>query len=313
MTKSTTTKSTTTAKEKFLRYFSLPEEYSTHESSRVVIIPVPYESATSHRGTKNGPKAVLTASQSVELFDDELWVEPYKIGIQTAPEVHMAPVTTSSKQPFKELYDVVLPLVEFGKFPIIIGGEHALTFGAVLACAERYPDLSILHVDAHSDLRKPDQAKPYSHASIAYNLYQTLPQPIITQVGVRNISADEVAWLEEEKPRINIYYARRQNRWNWREIVQTLSENVYLTIDVDCLDPSFMPSTGAPEPGGMSWQQLTDLVKTVCINKNVVAADIVDLTPIKTLFAPDFLVAKLLYKIIGYRFALDLGVTKKYL
>jgi agmatinase len=308
------TKSTTTPKEKLVNFFGLPERYSTHERSQVVIIPVPYEATTSYgKGTKNGPKAVMAASQEVELFDDELWLEPYKIGIQTAPEVTMTAATKTTKQPFKDLYKTVLPLVEFGKFPIIIGGERSLSLGGVQACIERYPNLSVLQISAHSDLRESYQGNPYSHASVSHQLYHTLPEPILTQVGVRNISAEAAAWLETEKPTINIFWARKQNRWDLREIVQTLSKNVYLTIDVSALDPSIMPSTGTPEPGGLSWQQLTDLVKMVCIRKNVVAADIVELAPIKGLHAPDFLVAKLLYKLIGYRFALDLGVTKKYL
>ena len=169
---------------------------------------------------------------------------------------------------------------ETGKFPISIGGEHSLSLGAVKACAQRYPDLSILQIDAHGDLRKSYDGNPYSHASVAYHIYKALPQPLITQVGIRNISQDEVNWLEEDKPNINIFWARQQDRWNLLEIVHTLSDNVYLTIDVDGLDSSVMPSTGTPEPGGMSWYQLIHLIKTLCIRKNVVGADIVELAQI---------------------------------
>ena len=170
-----------------------------------------------------------------------------------------------------------------------------------------------MQIDAHGDLRKSYDGNPYSHASVAYHVYKALPQPLITQVGIRNISQEEVNWLEEDKPNINIFWARHQDRWNFHEIIHTLSDNVYLTIDVDGLDSSVMPSTGTPEPGGMSWYHLIELIKVLCIRKNVVGADIVELAPIANLHAPDFLVAKLLYKLIGYRYALELGVTKKYL
>lgn len=301
-------------KQKQASYFGLPNEYTSQDKSQVVVVPVPYEATTSYgKGTKNGPKAILEASQQVELFDDELWIEPYKIGIHTHKDVKMQPATELDEHPFQELYDAITPLVEFGRFPIVLGGEHSLSLGAIRACAKRFPDLSVLQIDAHADLRQSYEGNPYSHASVAFHIYRTLTNKSLTQVGIRNISLEEVTWLEEEQPNINIFWARNQDRWNFHEIVHTLSDNVYLTIDVDGLDSSIMPSTGTPEPGGMSWYQLTELIKVLCIRKNVVAADIVEHAPIKNLSAPDFLVAKLLYKIIGYKFALELGVTKKYL
>lgn len=295
-------------------YFGLPDEFSAPENSKVAIVPVPYEATTSYgKGTAKGPEAILKASQQVELFDEELWVEPYKIGIQTVAPVVMEPVTAETESPFQELRDVIAPLIEFGKFPVVLGGEHSLSLGAVAACADRYPDLSVLQIDAHADLRESYEGNPYSHASVSYHIYQGLPSPLITQVGIRNISAGEVEWLEKERPNVNIFWARHQDRWNYHEIVSTLSDNVYLTIDIDGLDGGIMPSTGTPEPGGMTWYQLMELIKLVCVKKNVVGADIVELSPIDNLHAPDFLAAKLLYKLIGYRCALDLGVTKKYL
>lgn len=313
-TKSKAVKATKPAKAKKVNYFGLPEEYSSPENSKVVILPVPYEATTSYgMGTKNGPAAILDASQQVELFDDELWVESYKVGINTGDEIKMSPVTATTKQPFVELQDAVRPLVEFSKFPIVLGGEHSLTLGAVKACTHKYPDLSILQIDAHCDLRPSYEGNPHSHASVAYQLYKTLKRPLITQVGIRNVSSDEVAWMEEEQPNINIFWARNKDKWNFHDIVETLSDNVYLTVDLDGLDSGIMPATGTPEPGGMDWYHLMELIKQVCVRKNVVACDIVELSPIKGLHAPDFLAAKLMYKIIGYRFALDLGVTKKYL
>lgn len=300
--------------QKQANFFGLPEEFSTYEKSQAVIIPAPYEYTVSYgKGTKNGPKAVREASQQVELFDDELWIEPYKIGIFSADDVKTAPVSEKTEKPFQEIYEAVKPIVESGKFPIVIGGEHSVSIGAVRACLDRYPNLSILQVDAHADLRQSYEGNPYSHASVSYHLYKMMKQPKLTSVGVRNISTEEVEWMESESPDISIYWARHKSRWNFTEIINTLSDNVYLTIDVDGLDGSIMPSTGTPEPGGMDWYELMELIKQVCVRKNVVGADIVELAPISKLHAPDFLVAKLLYKLIGYRFALDLGVTKKYL
>jgi agmatinase len=296
------------------RYFGIPDEFASAENARVSIIPVPYEATVSYgHGTANGPEAVLEASQQVELFDDELWIEPYKVGIHTAEAVHMKPQNGETEDPFGELRTAISPMIEFGKFPIIIGGEHSLTLGAVKACVDKYPDLSILQIDAHADCRDSYEGNPYSHASVSYHLYKALPEPIITQVGIRNISSGEVEWMEQEKPRINIFWARQQDKWNFNEIVNTLSDNVYLTIDIDGLDSGIMPATGTPEPGGMTWYQLMELIKQLCVKKNVVAADVVEFAPIPNLHAPNFLVAKLIYKLIGYRYALDLGVSKKYL
>jgi agmatinase len=198
------------------------------------------------------------------------------------------------------------------KFPIVIGGEHSLSIGPVRALVEKHPDLSVLQISAHGDLRGSYEGNPFSHASVSFQIYKILPKPQMTIVGVRNVSYEEVMWLENEQPSVEIFWARKMDRWNFHEIVNTLSNTVYLSIDVDGLDPSIMPSTGTPEPGGMSWTQLTDLIKILCVRKNVVGADIVELAPTPGLHAPDFLAAKLLYKIIGYRYALDLGVAKKY-
>lgn len=300
--------------EKLHNYFGLPEEYSAAENSKVFIVPCPYTAANSDtKGTKNGPKAVLEASQQVELFDEELWTEPHTIGIHTHNEVRMPALIRETDQPFQELYDAISPLIEADKFPIIIGGEHSLSLGAVRACAAKYPDLSVLQIDAHAGLRASSDGTAYSHASVGYHIYQALPNPIITNVGVRNIGKEEVIWLESEEPMVNIFWSRQKDRWNFHEIVNTLSDNVYLTIDVDGLDSSLVPATGRPEPGGISWYEILELIKVLCIRKNVVAADIVEFSPINDFRAPDFLVAKLLYKLVGYRYALDLGVTKKYL
>jgi len=295
-------------------YFGLSADHSERDNSRVAIIPVPYEATTSYgKGTKDGPKAILEASHQVELFDDELWIEPFKIGVHTTASVKMEAVTSESEDPFKEVTDVVRPLLDGDKFPIIVGGERSISLGGVKGCIGKYPNLSILQLDAHCDLRASYEGNDYSHASAAFQMYKALPDPRITQVGVRNVSWEEVAWMEEDEPQINIFWARNKAKWDYNEIINTLSDNVYLSINVNVLDCGIMPATGTPEPGGIDWYQLMDLIKQVCVRKNVVCADLTELSPIKGMSAPNFLAAKLLYKLIGYRFALDLGVTKKYL
>ncbi|CAN5330573.1 agmatinase [soil metagenome] len=295
-------------------YFGLSEDYSDKDKSRVAIVPVPYEATTSYgKGTKDGPEAMLVASQQVELFDDELWIEPFKIGIHTADAVKIDAAANESESAFDGLADTVKPLINSDKFPILLGGEHSLTLGGVKGCLEKYPGLSVLQIAAHSNLRSSYEGNTHSHASVGFQVYKALTTPAMTQVGIRNISWEEVAWMEEEEPNLSIFWARNQSKWDVGEIINTLSNDVYLSISVDALDCGIMPATGAPEPGGIDWYQLMELIKLVCVRKNVVAADITELSPIPGLHAPNFLAAKLMYKLIGYRFALDLGVTKKYL
>lgn len=295
-------------------YFGLSDDYSSKDNSRVAIVPVPYEATTSYgKGTKDGPKAMLEASQQVELFDDELWIEPFKIGIHTTESVKVEAATSESDDAFSSVAESIKPLIHSDKFPILLGGEHSITLGGVKGCLDKYPNLSVLQIAAHSNLRSSYEGNSHSHASVGFQVYKALSAPIMTQVGIRNISWEEVAWMEEEEPNISIFWARNQNKWDVSEIINTLSNDVYLSISVDALDCGIMPATGAPEPGGIDWYQLMELIKLVCVRKNVVAADITELSPIKGMHAPNFLAAKLMYKLIGYRFALDLGVTKKYL
>jgi agmatinase len=298
---------------KVANYFGIEDQhYTAQESSQVVILPCAYEGDA--RGTRLGPKSIYEASLQIERFDDELWTEPYKIGICSHKELKPSPAPDIDSSPLQELTEALKPLVEIGKFPIVIGGDRALTIGTVPAYVEKYPNLSVLQVDAQATCHKTRAGNQFHHSCTAFQLYNNiLEKPLITQVGVRNISAEEAAWMEENKPQINIFWARQQDRWNFNDIVATLTDDVYLTIDLDALDSGIMPSTPSTEPGGIGWYHLTELIKVLCVKKNVVGADIVGLAPIKTLQAPDILAAKLLYKLIGYRFALDLGVTKKYL
>ena len=295
-------------------YFGLSSDYAAREEARVAIVPVPYEGGGGvHSGGKDGPRAILEASQHVELFDDELWTEPFKIGIHTADAVKIQAVDNQSKDPYGELVEAIKPFIDGNKFPIIIGGEHSISLGGVKGCIDKFADLSVLQINAHCDLRASYEGNEFGHASTGHQIYKALPRPLITQVGVRNISWEEVAWMEEEEPDINIFWARNQNKWDCNEIINTLSDNIYLSINVNAFDCSIMPATANPEPGGIDWYQMMELIKLACVRKNVVCADVTDLSPIKGMVAPNFVAAKLIYKLIGYRFALDLGVTKKYL
>lgn len=300
-------------------FFNLPADYSQPENSRVVIVPVPYSSANgkSAKGVAQGPTAVRDASVATETFDDELWVEPFKIGIHTAEPVKIKALEAQTEKPFSELTDVVSPLLRNQKFPIIVGGEHSLSIGAVRACVNQYPDLSILQIDSSTDFddsfQRDPQASPYQAKSTAYHLYKLLPTPHITQVGIRNISANEAEWIENEQPNISTFWARNQDSWNMNEMLASLSDNVYLSIDVSALDSAVMPATKYSDPGGINWWEMLEIIKHVLVRKNVVAVDICEFSPIENLNAPALLVAKLIYKIVGYKYALDLGVTKKYL
>ena len=308
------------ATKKARSYFALTEEHSDRDQARAVIIPVPYEATTTYiKGTGKGPDAIMQASEQVELFDDELWVEPYKIGIATDSPIEIsAPARGKDKGqeeaelPFAAITTALKPLIEKEKFPILVGGEQSIAIGAVRACLDKYPDLSILHIDAHADLRAIHEGDPYSHACVAHQLYHMLPTPGMVQAGVRNVSWDEVAWMETEQPKVDIFWARNQEQWDVNEMINLLSPNVYLSIDLSAIDSAIMPATGNPEPGGLTWYKLLEILRVLCVKRNVVAADITELSPIDGMVAPEFMAAKLLYKLIGYRFALDLGVSKKY-
>lgn len=296
---------------KVQNYFGLTAQQAENDNARAVIIPAPYE--TLAKGSKEATKAIFEASQELELFDDELWVEPYKIGIHSQSPLKIETVDNESENPFKELTDAVKSVVEMDRFPVVIGGERSISLGSVNACLDKYSNLSVLMLGGQADLRSEVDGNPYALGTSTYRLHTTLKTPNIVQVGTRNISWEEVAWLEKEQPDINIFWARNQAKWDLNEIVGGLSENVLVSIDMSVLDPSIMPAVHHPEPGGWSWYPLLDLLKLVCVRKNVVAAEVTGLTPIKNLTAPNYLAAHLVYKLIGYRFALDLGVSKKYL
>ncbi len=263
-------------------------------SSKVVVLPVPYEGTTSYgKGTKKGPSAILKASQIVEDYDIELGFEPYKKigGIHTALPVKV------SRDPHEAVYASVKNILSAKKFPFMLGGEHSISYGAVKAAKEFYSDLSVLQFDAHADLRDSYHGNKHSHACIMRRIRSICPA---VQVGIRSQDKEETDYIKEYNLQKNIFYAHEYSDGNIPAIVKGLTDNVYITVDVDGFDPSVIPATGTPEPGGLSWCQILNILREVFAKKNVVGADVVELSPKKELYFADYTVAKLVYKMIGY-------------
>ena len=253
------------------------------EEAKVAILPVPYEKTTSYKkGTKNAPKAILKASNELELYDEELQKEPYQVGITTLDEI-------------KTLEE--LEKLETDKFIIAIGGEHIISLPLIKRHSQE--NLSILQIDAHADLKDSFENNKMSHACVMRRVFEINKN--ITQVGIRFLEKKDHEFIKHNK--INTFFMKDliYNKNYIQEILQTLKENVYLTIDLDALDPSIMPDVGTPEPGGVRWYQLLSLLKQLFKEKNVVGVDIVELCPNKTTNS-DYIVSKLIYKIIGYKF-----------
>lgn len=272
---------------------------TTFDESTVVVLPVPVDRTTSYvPGTRNGPREILEASSHMELWDEELGVDVHEIGIFTLPEMELpfgelAPLMA-------EIQRVAAQILARDKFLVTLGGEHSITPPLVAAAAARYPGLTVLQIDAHADLRDTYMGTPHNHACA---MRRTLEHAPITQVGIRSMSTEEARVAGSLDTRI--FYdssMRRDPDWIQR-VVASLRDPVYITIDVDGLDPAIMPSTGTPEPGGLSWYETLALLRATLTERNVVACDVVELSPIPGLLAPNFLCAKLVYKMLTYKFA----------
>jgi agmatinase len=276
------------------------EEYATEEV-RFSILPVPYDLTSSYvSGARNGPVAIIEASTHMETYDEELCLEPWKAGIETLPMLEAT--TLGPGEMVKKVRFEVAGILERGKIPVILGGEHSVTIGLVMALTEIYPDLSVLQLDAHADLRESYQDSPFNHACVARRISELCP---IVQVGTRSLSSGEAEFLKsmnrKDKPAIKAHYATEIIKGvSWGEVVEDLTDDVFITIDLDVFDPSIMPATGTPEPGGLGWYDVLGLLRTVATKKRVVGFDVVELCPIPGNVAPDFLAAKLAYKVMGY-------------
>lgn len=278
-------------------FLGLHDEVSRYEDSKAVIIPVPYDSTTSYRaGTREGPAAILAASRQVEPFDLDLKCEPLTYGIHTLPELEIN--VDSPEETIKNLENATRVVLNDGKFPVMFGGEHSLTPGPVRACAEKYKNLSVLQLDAHSDLRDIYEKSHNSHACAMRRCWDYAK---LTQIGIRNTGIDEWEFIQQVK-HDGIIWAEElldpSKKWI-DKAMNRLTENVYITVDLDAFDSGIMPSTGTPEPGGMTWYQAMDILLKVIEERNVVGFDIVELAPIPGVIAPDFFAAKLAFKMLS--------------
>ncbi len=281
------------------KFGDLEEKFSAYRTSRVVILPLSYEGTVTYgKGTGQGPKAIIEASQQLELYDEELDQETYRIGIHTLKGIKAE--TLSPEELTEAVYRKASHLAREGKFLAALGGEHSLSLGLVKALNQKYKDLTVLQLDAHADLRDKYQGTKYNHACIGRRVLELTP---LTQVGVRSLDRAQADYMRSEK-RLKVFYASRiigQKDWI-EEVISTLSPNVYLTFDLDVLDPGIMPAVGTPEPGGLSWYETLNFLRRLTEKKRIVSFDIVELSPQPGNIAPDFLAAKLVYKLLGYIF-----------
>jgi N1-aminopropylagmatine ureohydrolase len=278
-------------------FLGIPEADNGLESSRVVVLPVPYERTVSYGvGTRNGPAAILEASHYVELYDDELDEEVARVGIHTLPP--WLPDRMEPDACVEGLEQIVSELLARPRFVLTLGGEHAIATGPIRAHHARHPKLSILHFDAHGDLRDEYEGDRHSHACAARRFLETGAPSV--HVGIRSISREEVVFARE-KDLLIVSNRRLPNVEEWMpEALARLTDEVYVTFDVDFFDGSLVPGTGTPEPGGGTWEQALEILRRVGTAKRIVGADVVEHAPLPGNRAPDFLVAKLCYKLLGY-------------
>lgn len=278
------------------------EKYlASPDDAKVIVVPFGLEESVSYGGgTCNGPKAIIKASQQVELFDEEFWCEAFrKYGVATLKEVE---IDKNIPKALEQLEKITSEILDAGKFPLILGGEHSITAGSIRPFVKKYPDLAILHFDAHADLRDGYGGEHFSHAAA---LRRVMDHPISTLIscGIRNISAGEIPYLESNSNRITIHFAKDKRNWDPKKIVEPLrGRPVFVTFDLDGFDSSLMQATGTPEPGGMMWEDALDIIREASKISNFVGADVVELAPVKAFHSCDFLSAKLCYKILNYAF-----------
>jgi agmatinase len=283
------------------RFGGIAADWAGLKKSRSVIIQAPYEGTVTYgKGTSKGPEAIVDASTNMELFDDELNVETYKTGIYTSPPLEFGP-GAGPEAALGKVEEAARHVFHANKFPVILGGEHSITVGAVRAAKELFSGLSVLSLDAHHDLRDEYRGSKLNHACVARRLQEICP---VVEAGVRGISREEKDFLDTSPPNVNImsvYDILDTADWK-KKTTRMLGESVYITIDLDVLDPSVMPSVGTPEPGGLGWYEFMDFLKAVTRDKKIIGFDVVELAPRAGLIAPDFLAAKIIYRLLGYIF-----------
>jgi agmatinase len=278
-------------------FAGLPPPYSDFKSSRVTVLPVPYDSTTEwHSGTRNGPRSIIEASYYLEWFDIELERELYSVGISTLP--NLEPVLDSPQAMAGRVCSAAESLLDEGKFIVMLGGEHSISYGSIKAYSQKFNDFSVLQLDAHADLRDQYLGTKYGHGCVMRRVLELCP---VTQVGIRSMSLEEHEFIKAS--RLTPFVAEQgNNSLCYSDIIDSLSENVYITIDLDVLDPSVMAAVGTPEPGGMGWSDILSLLRSVAEKRKIVGFDLVELCPDQGPSSCSFLAAKLAYKLIGYSF-----------
>lgn len=288
--------------EKTKNFIALPDEYSSFKKSKVAIMQVPYDKTTTYiHGTSEGPSAIIDASKYMELYDDEVNQETFKVGIHTMEPLDVG--NLSSESMVEKVYSSTLELLKAGKFPVMLGGEHSVSVGAVKAFKEVYPNISVLHLDAHYDMRNELFGSKLNHGCVARRISEMCP---IVQVGTRSMSKEEKDFLSSKEAEgkvksIGVYDILDTPMWK-DKATNSLTDNVYISIDLDVFDPALVPAVGTPEPGGLGWYEVLDLLRDVSKDRKVVGFDVVELCPIKGQIASDFFASKLIYRLLGYIF-----------
>jgi len=280
-------------------FLGIDNKFSINE--KAIVIPFGLEKTVSYgSGTKNGPKEIIKASHQVELYDEEFNCEPFKkIGIKT---IKPFKINNNIKIALNQISELNERILSKKKFPLTLGGEHSITPGCIKPFVKKFKKILILHFDAHADLRNSYNNQKFSHASAIRRCLDHKNVSLVS-FGIRNISKEEVPYLKKNSNRIEIFWAKDKKKWNLKKFKRIISNKiVYLTFDVDGFDSSLMPATGTPEPGGLFWDETLEILKIAAKNSNIVGADINELAPIKGFNSYNFLVAKLAYKILSYKF-----------
>ncbi len=283
-------------------FLGLDRHMSTFDSAKIVVLPVPYEHTVSYgRGTRNGPRAILNASRYVEYYDEELGTELCRdAGITTLPPLVLGKKVDAKA--VQAIYDAVKELLARKKFVMLLGGEHTVSQSPIRAYAEVYPDLSVVHFDAHADLRMTYEGTRFSHACVMARVCEFLDPAHIVQVGIRALSPEEATFIRDKGVTTLFAHQIRADS-NWMSgVLPKLSQHVYVTFDVDGLDPSIMPSTGTPEPNGLFWSETMQLLCMIGDQREIVGCDVVEYAPMKGFPHPDYTAAKLTYKLMNYAF-----------
>ena len=268
---------------------------------KVIVVPFGLEKTVSYGGgTRNGPKEIIKASHQVELYDEELNCEPFKkIGIKTLKPFK---IEKNVKKALSVMSKINQDILEKKLFPMTLGGEHSITPGCIAPFAKKFKNICLLHFDAHADLRDSYNGEKFSHAS-AIRRCLDYPNVSVISFGIRNISKEEIPFLKRNSKRIKIFWAKDKSKWDLNKFKRLIkNKNIYITFDVDGLDSGIMPATGTPEPGGLFWDETLSILKIAAKNSNIVGADLNELSPIKGFNSYNFLAAKLVYKILSYKF-----------